>query len=287
MARVAIITGGASGMGLAVAQALAARGGWELHLIDLNQVAGKAAASSLPCAHFHRADATNYTSLAAAFKEAFESSNGQLHFVFANAGIAERDNFYKKHDTGADPPPEPDMLVTKICFDAAITTSHLAQHYFRQSKDKQDQCLIMTASCGGIYPSYYSPMYSGSKHGVIGFMRSISKHFWEVDRIRVNAICPGVVKTNLLTQNEWKNFPEEYFTPVDKIVQGVLILVDGKDETSTGKTRIDDKQLEKKGILWGEAMEFSGWNHYYRVAPMFCDQGMEAVMKATDIEELQ
>ena len=274
-------------MGLAVSQALAARSGWDLHLIDLNEATGRAAASSLPSARFYKADATNYVSLAAAFKEAFQNSGHQLHFVFANAGIAERDNFYKKHDIGANPPPEPDMLVTKICFDAAITTSYLAQHYFRQSKDKQDQCLVMTASCGGIYPSYYSPMYSGSKHGVVGFMRSISKHFWENDRIRVNAICPGVVKTNLLTQREWQNFPEEYFTPVDKIVQGVLILVDGKDETTVEKTRIDSIQSEKKGILWGEAMEFSGWNHYYRIAPAFCDEGMKAVMKATDIEELQ
>ncbi|TPX14823.1 uncharacterized protein E0L32_004932 [Thyridium curvatum] len=285
MAKSAIITGGASGMGLAVAQALAARGGWDLHLVDLNAEAGKAAASSLPGATFHQADATKYASLAAAFEAAFKSS-GRVDFVFANAGIAERDNFYMRHDTGSGPPPEPDMLVIKICLDAVVTTTYLAQHYFRQSP-QDNQSLVMTASCGGIYPSAYSPMYSAAKHGVVGFMRCVATHFWHKDRIRVNAICPGTVRTNLLSQKEWQNFPAEYFTPVEKIVEAVLILVDGKDDTPAEKTRIDGVEADKKGVLWGEAVELSGANHYYRTKPKFSDSGMQAVMAATEMEEMQ
>jgi NAD(P)-dependent dehydrogenase (short-subunit alcohol dehydrogenase family) len=151
----------------------------------------------------------------------------------------------------------------------------------------------MTASCGGIYPAYYSPTYSAAKHGVVGFMRSIAKHFWISDRIRVNAICPGVVQTNLLTTKEWGNFPRQFFTPVEKIVETVLILLDGKD-TVVGN-RIDEVEGDvtgnassgKRGVLWGEAIEISGNNHYYRDAPKICDDAMKAVMKATDIEELE
>jgi NAD(P)-dependent dehydrogenase (short-subunit alcohol dehydrogenase family) len=40
-------------------------------------------------------------------------------------------------------------------------------------------------------------------------MRSIAKHFWLNDKIRVNAICPGVVKTNLLAAKEWGSFPDD------------------------------------------------------------------------------
>jgi len=40
--KVALITGGASGMGLAVAQALTARGGWDIHIVDMNVAAGEA-----------------------------------------------------------------------------------------------------------------------------------------------------------------------------------------------------------------------------------------------------
>lgn len=286
--KTAIITGGASGMGLAVARALAARGGWDLHLVDMNAGMGAKAAASLS-ATFHQADVTKYNAQASVFKDAFQKS-GRLDFVFANAGIAEKNNFYTRHDTGVDPPPEPDLLVGTILFQAVVSTSHLAMHYFRQSpKDAStDPVLVMTSSCGGIYPSYYSPIYSGAKHGVVGFMRSIAKHLWTDDRIRVNAICPGTVKTNLLTTKEWANFPDEYFTPVEKIVETVLILVDGKDETPTEKTRIDGDAAAsaKGGVLWGEAVEISGKNHYFRAVPRWSDKGMQSLMAATDVQEL-
>jgi len=205
--------------------------------------------------------------------------------VFANAGIAEKTNFYETHDTGIEPPPPISLLVANISLDAVILTSYLALHYFRLSKvDKQDKTLIMTASCGGIYPSYYSPTYSAAKHGVVGLMRSIAKSYWTFDKIRVNAICPGVVKTNLLTAKEWENFPEQYFTPVEKIVEGVLILLDGEDPVKNNRI---DAVIDKGGVLWGEALEISGMNHYYREAPKVCDDAMQAVMKATDIQELE
>lgn len=76
----------------------------------------------------------------------------------------------------------------------------------------------MAASCGGLYSSYYSPIYAATKHGVIGLMRSIAQYFWFQNKIRVNAICPSLVRANLLDAKERANFPEEYFMPVEKIV---------------------------------------------------------------------
>jgi NAD(P)-dependent dehydrogenase (short-subunit alcohol dehydrogenase family) len=265
-------------MGLAVAHALATRGDWSLHLLDLNATAGSSAVSSLgKNAHFHPCDVTSYASVSTVFSSIFKQYQ-RLDFVFANAGIAEKGNFYVEHNTGSDPPPEPDLLCLHISLDAVITTSYLAQHYFRQSSTvaQGEKNLVMTASCGGLYPSYYSPTYSAAKHGVVGFMRSIAKTFWK-DGIRVNAICPGTVKTNLLTSKEWENFPEEYFTPVEAIVKVVVFLVDG----------VDVEKAEKGGLLWGKAVEISGTRHYYREVPDFCDEGMRRVMQATDIEELE
>ena len=181
----------------------------------------------------------------------------------------------------------------EICLDAVITTSYLALHYFRLSPKSGeadvDKVLIMTASCGGLYPSYYSPTYAAAKHGVVGFMRSIAKHYYLKDGIRVNAICPGVVKTGLLSENEWGNFPEAYFTPVEKIVGVVEMLVEGRDGGEEG-ARIDGVGIgmrAKDGVLWGEAVEISGERYYYREAPKMCDDAMRAVMEATDIEELE
>lgn len=151
--KVALITGGASGMGLAVATALSARGNWTLHLVDLNETAGKDAASSLPNAQFHKTNVTSYASLSSTFETAFKTS-GQLDFVFANAGIVERDNFYEVFDAGTSgtaPPPEPNQLSIDINLKAVVNTSVLALHYFRLSPHKgKDASLIMTASCGGL-----------------------------------------------------------------------------------------------------------------------------------------
>lgn len=280
-------------MGLAVAQALSQRGNWNIHLLDLNAAAGAAAEGILHNATFHQCNVSSYTTLSGIFQEVFQT-HSRIDFVFANAGIAEKANFYSKqhHPSSSsgdsEPPPEPDLLIVDICLKAVVTTSFLALHYFRKSpKDAHSDCsLVMTASCGGLYPSYYSPIYSAAKHGVVGFMRSISKNYWVQDRIRVNAICPGTVKTNLLTAKEWGNFPEEFFTPIEKIVEATLLLVDGRDGEE-GKRHIDGPGRGDGKILWGEAVEVSGRNHYYREAAQFCDEGMKAVMRATDIEELE
>jgi NAD(P)-dependent dehydrogenase (short-subunit alcohol dehydrogenase family) len=94
--KVAFITGGASGIGLAVAQSLASGSrseeDWDVHLIDLNADALKRATSLVKNAHSHQTDVTDFTSLASAFESAWSLSGGRLDFVFANAGIIERDS---------------------------------------------------------------------------------------------------------------------------------------------------------------------------------------------------
>jgi len=264
-------------MGLETAIKLVARTDWNVHILDYNEKSGKEAAKKLGAsATFHQVDVTSYNSLGAVFKNIFVPEK-RLDFVFANAGIGEKANFYVEHDTGIEPPPPPpEMLaIVNVCLNGVIMTAWLAQHYFRLSP-KGDKSLVITASCGALYPSYYSPIYTSTKHGVLGFMRSIAPNFWRADGIRVNAVLPGTVKTNLLTPEEWKNFPEEYFTPVEKVVEVVLIFIDGKDAVKG----------EGQGILKGKAIECSGNNHYYRDQPKYCDEGMRVVMQSTDKEEL-
>jgi len=264
-------------MGLAVAEALSKRGDWSLHLLDVNESAGKAAVSSLTNAQFHKVDVTSYASLSTVFDTVFKSTS-RLDFVFANAGIVERWNFYDEHTTS--PPPEPDQLSIDIDLKSVVSTTYLAQHYFRLSKPSYgsgEQSLVMTASCGGLYPSPFCPMYSAAKHGVVGLTRSVAKHFYSHDKIRVNCICPGTVRTNLLDAQGWSQFPDSYFTPVSKIVEVVLMLVDG------GKMEDAKGVVVEKGKDWMRAVEVNGMNHYFREQPEFCDKAMEEVMKATDI----
>lgn len=62
--------------------------------------------------------------------------------VFANAGILDTFDFYAQETL---PPPEPNLLCSKVSCDGAIYTSYLALHYFRQNPVKECS-LIMTSS---------------------------------------------------------------------------------------------------------------------------------------------
>ncbi|KAL6706986.1 hypothetical protein ACN47E_004936 [Coniothyrium glycines] len=277
--KVALITGGASGIGLKVAEALSARTheAWDIHIVDLNADAGKAAITSLKDAYFHETNVTDYQALAAAFEATYNTAR-RLDFVYANAGIVERDNFYATHDLSVSPPP-PNQLSIDINYKAVVNTSHLALHYFRKSTAQNgahDKVLIMTASCGGLYPSEFCPMYSGAKAAVVQFNRAITVAYHH-EGIRTFATCPGTINTGLLSQEEWKSFPREYFTPVEMVVDVVERLIDGGE--------MEDAKGKKVGeeANWGLTVEVNGDSFYFREQPEWCNDNMRKMMESTSM----
>lgn len=152
-------------MGLTVASELSALGNWMVHILDIDKSRGEKIARETPRVVFHRADVTNYASLSKAFQSAF-AHDESLDFVFANAGVIERFNYYAHHPVTDkfSPPPEPDLLSIDADLKGVILTTYLSQHYLRVSPHKGiGSNIVMTASCGGLYPSYYSPLYSAAK----------------------------------------------------------------------------------------------------------------------------
>jgi NAD(P)-dependent dehydrogenase (short-subunit alcohol dehydrogenase family) len=280
--KVALITGGASGMGLAVATALLHRTheDWTIHLVDLNAEAGKQATTNLKNTYFHQTNVTDYTSLVSAFEATYNTSQ-RLDFVYANAGIVERDNFYAKHNVHGPPPAPPNQLSVDINLKAVINTSYLALHYFRKAmaehgRENVDPVLVMTASCGGLYPSEFCPIYSASKAAVVQFNRAITVAYHH-EGVRTFATCPGTINTGLLSQEEWKSFPLEYFTPMETLVDTVVRLVDRGD-------MVDAKGVKKTGEdNWGLTVEVNGDNFYFREGPDFCDDNMRAMMANTSM----
>ncbi|EEY16311.1 3-beta-hydroxysteroid dehydrogenase [Verticillium alfalfae VaMs.102] len=275
--RVAIITGGASGMGLAVTQRLSAQG-WVVAILDFNEKAGQEAASSIPNTVFLQTDVSSWASLSKAFDDTFERF-GTIHFVFANAGIVEHANFYAVHDTTKSRiPPEPDQRVVDINLKSVINTTYLAQHYFRLSPHGgSDGVLVMTGSTGSLYPAEFCAMYAAAKAGVLNLMRSVAVSFYQVDGIRTYTICPGTVRTNLLSAERWGAFPAAYFTAVETVAARVCMLVTGGAMTdSSGRTI-------PAGEDYGLACEIAGDEFYWRDPVSYCNEATARMMEATSM----
>lgn len=149
-------------MGLEVTTQLIQKGGWIVHILDVNAALGDVAVQKLGSkAEFHKCDVSSYAKLSAAFEEIW-TSRKRINFVFANAGIVEKVDFFAKHPpTG--PPPELDQFVIKVNMQSVINTTYLALHYFRQCPNVSPHNIVITGSVGSLYPTYSIPMYSASK----------------------------------------------------------------------------------------------------------------------------
>lgn len=252
----------ASGIGLAVAKRLIASQKWHVHILDFNTTRGKDAITTLgKLSTFHKTNVASYDSVGSSFSDVFQESK-RIDFVFANAGIPESTDFFKNgtsKDVSKLPPP-PNMDCIDVTLGGIINTSQIAAHFFRHSPQSDDspRALVITASCVSLYASGFLPIYTASKHGVLGFMRAIAARLNADDGIRVNALLPGTVKTNMMPDEQWEKFPESHFTPVETCVDVVVDLVESQDV--------------------GMAVETSGKNVYVREQVEFCDEIAEAIL---------
>ncbi|KAJ5474983.1 hypothetical protein N7539_008049 [Penicillium diatomitis] len=247
MSKVAVITGGTSGIGLDVAKDLAESGDWRVKLIGSNSQRGQEAARSIQKAEFCQADVAKYIDLAKVFDSIF-AEFGRIDFVFANAGVAELEDFFAAQpDAGI--PPEPPLGLMQINLDGAVNTVYLAMHYFRRSSKPLSgmKNLILTSSIGGLYPCARTPVYSATKHGIVGLTRSIADKLWQ-EGVRVNAICPGVVKPALLTDELEALSPQEVQIPIQYVTGLVRKLLAGDDLTDGKGCTVPSSKLFSKTL---------------------------------------
>lgn len=140
--QVAIITGGGAGMGFAVAQRLAQEG-WFTVIVDVNGDQGQRTVEKLGNnAVFKKANVTIYSEQSSVFEETF-IEYGRVDFVFANAGIAGKADFYDIVNYW--PPEAPSMTVQDVNLTGVVYSAYLAMHYMRRNT-KPGGVLVMTAS---------------------------------------------------------------------------------------------------------------------------------------------
>lgn len=180
--RVAVITGGASGIGAGTARRFVAEGA-RVVIADLQEEAGRALAAELGgAAHFIRTDVGLEADLAAVVDAAVERY-GQLDVMFNNAGIM-----------GAMGPiaklraEDIDVTLTVNLRSVLLGMKHAA----RVMVPRRRGVILSTSSPAGVMGGVGPHAYSATKAGVIGLTQSVAAEM-RPHGVRVNAIIPGAV----------------------------------------------------------------------------------------------
>jgi len=187
--RVAVITGGGSGIGLAAARRLAAEGA-RVVIGDVDPGAGEAAAHEVD-GLFVKVDVTDKDEVDALFDTA-AAELGAVDIAFNNAGISPAD--------------DDSIEVTELPAWERVQSVNLTSVYLcsraalRHMVPRQRGSIINTASFVAVMGSATSQIsYSASKGGVLAMSRELGVQFAR-QGIRVNALCPGPVNTPLLQE---------------------------------------------------------------------------------------
>jgi NAD(P)-dependent dehydrogenase (short-subunit alcohol dehydrogenase family) len=177
----ALVTGGARGIGEAIARALAKHGA-RVSVIS-RQPAAVAAEFTTAAA-----DVTDEDQVRAAFHQC-RKVNGPVEVLVNNSGIA-------------DSAP---LTRTSLELFERIVATNLTGTFLCSREVAQDMLIakwgriLNVASMAGLHGAPYVSAYCASKHGVIGFTRAIAAEFAGTG-VTANAICPGYTETNMMQQ---------------------------------------------------------------------------------------
>jgi NAD(P)-dependent dehydrogenase (short-subunit alcohol dehydrogenase family) len=187
--RVAVVTGGAGGIGRATVRRLASEGA-KLVVADVDVETGTASADEVG-GLFVRTDVTSPSDVDGLFRAAYDAYGG-IDVAFNNAGISppEDDSILT---TGIDPwhrVQEVNLTSVYLCCKAVIP------YMLRAGRGS----IINTASFVAVLGSATSQIsYTASKGGVLALSRELGVQFAR-EGIRVNALCPGPVNTPMLQE---------------------------------------------------------------------------------------
>lgn len=250
---VAFITGGSKGIGKGIAAEVLRQGG-KVCLVDIDKTEGERTLSEFQHQYgkeraiFIQTNVADEKALAAAFTECSRTF-GQLDIVLNNAGIGDRVQITDK-SAWTDEMPANWQSIIDVNLTAVVNGTRLGFREMQKSRGAKGGVIINVASLGGFVGQPYSAVYSATKHGVIGWTRSLG-HLRQ-HGVRVVGLAPGFTDTNLVSSGRASS---EVFTAmidraakmsgglltVEHIVQGAFMLLD--DDKMFGKVLSVSREL--------------------------------------------
>ena len=235
--RVAIVTGGASGIGFEAAKALKECGA-KVVIVDINQQAGKQAAGTLG-AQFLPADLTNSARVREIAGQV-KSEYGRIDIAFNNAGIC-------NNVPGEDQTDEEWLRVININLNSVY---YCCREFGKVMLAQGKGSIINTASMSGIVSNIPQPQsaYNASKAGVIMLTKSLAGE-WAKRGVRVNSISPGYIGTDMtkrgMANEAWRKVwlectPMGRVGEVSEVASVVVFLASDASSYFTGSNLVMD-----------------------------------------------
>ena len=228
--RVAIITGGAQGFGLAISKRIIQSGG-KVVIWDIDEIAVEAASKEINSndLSFKKVDVTNFEEIEKALLET-ENELGKIDVFVNNAGITGMNA--KVWDYPLDEWKkviELDLNSTFYCCKAVVP--HMIKNNYGR--------IVNIASIAGKEGNPNASAYSTAKAGVIGFTKSLGKELADKN-IAVNCVTPAAAKTRIFDQMTQEHIdymlskiPRNRFAKVDELASLVCWLLSEENSFTT------------------------------------------------------
>ncbi len=186
--KVAVITGGASGIGEGTVQ-LFAESGARVVIADIQDERGQQLAEELgPVTTYHRTDVSEEADVEAAVRLAVEKW-GRLDCIFNNAGFGGVSGPIELTDMDGY-----DQTMAVLLRGVFLGIKHASAVMKAQGSGS----IVSTASVAGMQAGFGPHVYSAAKAAVIHLSRSVSIELGEFG-VRANSVCPGFIATNIFT----------------------------------------------------------------------------------------
>ncbi len=237
--KAALVTGAGSGIGRASAIVFA-RSGASVMVSDVNEEGGAETVAMIEdaggTAKFMRCDVGNGDDIAA-LVDGTVAAFGRLDCAFNNAGINRlEDDEYE------------DAVWERAIGVNLSGVMRCMREEARVMLPAGGGAIVNTASINGLIGNPAQPAYTAAKHGVVGLTRHGALR-WATQGIRVNAVCPGVIETNMTTplfENSDMRKVVESMTPMgrfgrpEEIAEAVVWLCSDAASFVTGHPMVID-----------------------------------------------
>ena len=205
--KVAIVTGGSSGIGKAIVERLSWEGA-EVVIADVDEEKGREVADEVGCTYMN-CDVSSNDQVKQVVEDTVEEF-GKLDVMVNNAGIGSVDSI-------EDMSIEDYEKIRSIDLDGVMYGCKAATPYLKETEGT----IINVASIYGLVGDFGSTAYNTAKGGVVNLTRSVASDLAQYN-VRVNSICPGFVKTPMTEDvQEDEEFMEHVMaeTPLNRMAE--------------------------------------------------------------------